>query len=155
LLERLEFWVQRTLFDFARDSLKPTVLAALARGNIEVLLRRKLGPERTREALNELSMGIRPDPEADLLGSVYALLTGRLDRAAFLERFGHRGRQEMELARPRWAEDHAGLEQVIASAQQALREGKGVKNEETADGWERIATEARLSALERQALEPK
>jgi hypothetical protein len=27
LLERLEFWVHRTLYDFARDSLKPTFLA--------------------------------------------------------------------------------------------------------------------------------
>src|SRR5262249_23121353 len=29
-LERLEFWIRRTLIDFARDSLKPTVLAAVA-----------------------------------------------------------------------------------------------------------------------------
>src|SRR5205814_1242484 len=33
------------------------------------------------------------------------LATGRLSRATFLERFGHRGPQEMELAQPRWAEE--------------------------------------------------
>src|SRR5262249_39591820 len=30
LLERLEYWIRRTLYDFARQSLKPTVLASLA-----------------------------------------------------------------------------------------------------------------------------
>ena len=30
LLQRLEHWTRRTLHDFARDSLKPTVLANLA-----------------------------------------------------------------------------------------------------------------------------
>src|SRR5260370_2844518 len=54
LLERLDFWVRRTLIDFARDSLKPTVLAAVAMGNLERGLR-SLGPERTRAALGERS----------------------------------------------------------------------------------------------------
>src|SRR5262245_12270459 len=35
LLERLNYWIQRTLYDFARDSLKPTALAAVALGNLE------------------------------------------------------------------------------------------------------------------------
>src|SRR5205807_3663343 len=40
LLERLEFWIHRSLYDFAREGLKPTALAALAGGNLERWLRR-------------------------------------------------------------------------------------------------------------------
>jgi pyruvate,water dikinase len=155
LLGRLEFWVRRTLHDFARDGLKPTALAALARGNVQVLLQRKLGPERTREALNELSMGVRPDAEADLAGALADLATGRLDQAAFLERFGHRGSQEMELARPRWHEDPAGLAQLIESSRGARPGAAAGRDEGPVDWWERVSAEAKLSALERTALEPE
>ena len=40
LVERFHFWTRRTLDDFARESLKPTALAALAIGNVvKVVLR--------------------------------------------------------------------------------------------------------------------
>ena len=42
LLERFHYWVRRTLFDFARYSLKPTVFTALAMGNLERALTRGL-----------------------------------------------------------------------------------------------------------------
>jgi len=48
LLERLEFWIHRTLYDFAREGLKPTALAAIALGNVERWLKRSLGPERAK-----------------------------------------------------------------------------------------------------------
>src|SRR5262249_1576220 len=47
LLARLECWTWRTLCDFARESLKPTVFAALAMGNLERALGSKLGPQGT------------------------------------------------------------------------------------------------------------
>jgi pyruvate,water dikinase len=104
LLERLEHWTRRTLLDFARDSLKPTALAGLAMAKVERMLTPSLGPERTRTAIGELTMGVRPDPEADLPGAINDLVADRIDGAAFIKRFGHRGSQEMELAKPRWAE---------------------------------------------------
>lgn len=113
LLERLEFWIHRTLIDFARDSLKPTVLAAVAMGNLERGLR-ALGPEKTRAALGELTLGIRADPEADLPGALRDLAAGRIERSAFLQRFGHRGNQEMELSQPRWIEKPETLDQLPA-----------------------------------------
>jgi pyruvate,water dikinase len=148
LLTRLEYWIRRTLYDFARDSLKPTVLAGVALTNLEQILRKPLGPERSRTAVGELAMGIGPDPEADLAGAVRDLLAGRLDRAAFLERFGHRGSQEMELAQPRWAEDPAALDRLIR--------GSGVdrsSHPETAPAWEALAQEARLLATPRAVAE--
>src|SRR5207244_2441640 len=89
LLNHLGRVTRLTLDAYARDSLKPTVLASLAVGNLERGLIRTVGKERTREALGELMMGVRPDPDADLPGAVEELAAGRLDRATFLRRFGH------------------------------------------------------------------
>ena len=105
LLERLEYWTRRTLVDFARDSLKPTALAAIAMRDVEDKLRRSSAPGRTPAAVGDLTTGVRPDPEADLPGALSELAAGRLERAVFLKHFGHRGSQEMELAQPRWSED--------------------------------------------------
>ena len=57
LLAELETWTQRTLTDFARDSLKPTVLAAVSLGKLEYRLTANRGPERTRAAIGELTLG--------------------------------------------------------------------------------------------------
>jgi pyruvate,water dikinase len=139
LLSRLEHWIHRTLYDFARDSLKPTALAAVAMENLKQGLGRSLGADRARVAVNELSMGVHPDPEADLAGAVRDLVAGRLDRAAFLQRFGHRGPHEMELATPRWAEDHAALDRHLGAStggEPAVPDRKAA--------WERIAAQAKL-----------
>jgi pyruvate,water dikinase len=148
LLERLEHWIRRTLYDFARDSLKPTALAAVAMENLRQGLSRALGPDESRAAVNELSMGARPDPEADLGAAIQDLAAGRLERATFLERFGHRGPHEMELATPRWAEDHAALDRLLATSggdRPAAPDRKAV--------WERIAEQAKLPPALRPSLE--
>ncbi|HTU22846.1 MAG TPA: PEP/pyruvate-binding domain-containing protein [Gemmataceae bacterium] len=147
LLERLFYWSKRTLDDYAGDSLKPTALAAIARTGVEAWLTRKLGAERARTVMGELSMGVRPDPEADLAGAIRDLMEGRLDRTAFLERFGHRGPQDMELAQPRWGEKPAALDRLPHHARSGT--------EDSSDHWEKIAAETNLSALERTALEPQ
>src|SRR5262249_59819395 len=61
LLARLEHWIQRTLYDFARDSLKPTALAGIALKNIENALVPALKQEGAAAAVAELSIGVRPD----------------------------------------------------------------------------------------------
>jgi pyruvate,water dikinase len=147
LLERLDYWVERTLCDFARESLKPTVLAAVAFKELQIQLARVLGPARTVAALGELTMGIHPDPEADLPQGVRDLAQGQLDRAEFLRRFGHRGPQEMELAQPRWAEIPETLDRLMLPST-----FEGVKPpRDISEVWERIATEAKLTAAQRKA----
>ncbi len=104
LLERLEYWMRRTLHDFARESLKPTALAGMVLEGLERKLARLVGREQVREVLGRLVMGVHPDPGADLPAAVGDLAAGRLGHNEFLRRFGHRGSREMELAEPRWAE---------------------------------------------------
>jgi pyruvate,water dikinase len=149
LLERFHYWSQRTLDDYARDSLKPTTLATVARAGLEFVLRRKLGADPARAALGELSMGVRPDADADLAGALLDLMEGRLERATFLERFGHRGNQEMELSQPRWSEDPNAVDCLLRQPPHAAK-----TPQESANHWEKIAAEAKLSALERATLEP-
>ncbi|HJT78318.1 MAG TPA: PEP/pyruvate-binding domain-containing protein, partial [Gemmataceae bacterium] len=150
LVERLEQWIRRTLYDFARDSLKPTVLAAVAMENLRAGLSRSLGAEAARAAVNELAMGARPDAEADLTVALDDLAAGKLERSAFLARFGHRGRQEMELSRPRWAEDPAAVDRLLAG--RATPTPARSASEGTA-AWERIADQAKLTGPLRTALE--
>ena len=144
LLQKVEYWTKRTLIEFARDSLKPTVLSALLMGGLEQRLTQPLGAERAREATRELVMGVRPDAESDLAGAVRDLCEGRLTRERFLVLFGHRGPQEMELAQPRWAEDPATLERVAAPGKSA--------QQTASDAWDRIAAEANLNEVTRTAL---
>ncbi len=153
LLERLKHWAHRTLIDYARDSLKATVLAAVAMGKIEYLLTRGLGVERTRAVLGELTMGVRPDPEADLPGALRDLAAGRLDRPTFLERFGHRGPNEMELASPRWSEEMAPP--PLAPGGREEQTDKQASEHSVSDAWLRVADEARLTSLQRNLLEPE
>ncbi|HYT91592.1 MAG TPA: PEP-utilizing enzyme, partial [Gemmataceae bacterium] len=158
LLDRFQFWAKYTLDDFARDSLKPTALAGMALVDLEKALARVLqlagmadplaGLERAKAALRELVMGVHPEVETDLPAAVRDLAAGRLDRGTFLVRFGHRGSQEMELAQPRWSEDHTALDHMI----QAAGTGPEGKVPAPVDALVRVAAEAGLQPAQRTAL---
>lgn len=153
-----ERWVTKTLVGFARDSLKPTVLADVCWNTLIELLTPKLGPDRARAAVGELAVGAKPPDGADLAAGVTGFAKGELDRAAFIERFGHRGRNEMELAQPRWSEDPAAVEQLRAKAQghtslgfEEIAARISALAPTPADVWSRIAAEDKLSGPARDA----
>jgi pyruvate,water dikinase len=148
LLGRLEHWRRRSLFDFARDSLKPTVLAAAAMENVRKLLGQALGADQAGAVLGELTLGVHPDPDADVVAAVQDLAAGRMDRAAFLEKFGHRAAQEMELAQPRWSEDPGALDRLTAAPGPG---GQGAAGAEAAPLW--AASREKLQPTQRAALE--
>jgi rifampicin phosphotransferase len=139
LLKKLDHWIQRSLVAFARDSLKPTAFAA---GSIATLLRMlddRLGPERARMAISELTAGVRPDADADLPGALADVAASRIDRTAFVDKFGQRGSREMELSEPRWYEDAATLDRVMASA------GAASHHQPPEDTVNRIVRDAKLT----------
>ncbi len=151
VLELLHDWTNRTLVDFARESLKATVLADLAWSNLFNLLQPKLGDERANAALAELSQGAKPPADAALADGIKSFAAGTLSEADFLERFGYRGRNEMELAQPRWSEDPAAVAK-LRGAGSAARSGfdelaakiDAIGKVPDDDLWKRIANEARL-----------
>ncbi|MBI1829969.1 MAG: hypothetical protein HYR84_00800 [Planctomycetes bacterium] len=176
VLHELHDWIQLTLFDFARHSLKPTAIAALLLGNLERAFAARLQPddmnptealavgmEKAQAALRELVMGVHPDDLTDLPNAIRGVREGRLSRDDFLKQFGHRGSQEMELARPRWNEDPSTLDGVFAgefsrspsaSADSALAKSERLN---LADAWHiawlKLADEARLLPNQRPAVE--
>ncbi len=165
LLERLHLWIDRTLNEFARESLKPTALAALAMARLEQKLAVVLGKEKAQEEVRSLVMGVHPDREADLPKAVREVAEGRLNREQFLERFGHRGNQEMELSRPRWSEDPSTLERMFAVPSSGERCGVSPPVEvserhrpaeaaplaEVISSWDRLIAEGKLNQAQ-QAL---
>ena len=152
LVEALHREIRRTLVEFGRESLKPTVLADFAWDALREVLRRRLGEERLAGALVELSRGARPDPGADLPAALADLRAGRLDGDEFLRRFGHRGEQEMELSRPRWAEQPHGPERLAGRCPVPEAGGNLPMAGDPDGAWERIADEAKLTAFLRGAL---
>jgi pyruvate,water dikinase len=122
-------------------------------------------------------MGARPDPEADLPGALRELAPGRLQRSAFLDRFGHRGSQEMELAQPRWVEQPedrglriedrkweesplvvpalAGKDNRLKAELRTTVDPRSSILDPRIPAWERIAVEAKLSGAQRVLLEPE
>jgi pyruvate,water dikinase len=102
-------WTARALEEFARESLKPTALAALCMTELEEKLGSVMPAAAVKALMQSLVMGVRPDPESDLPAAVRALAAGRRTRGEFLAQFGHRGPEEMELSRPRWRELSDGL----------------------------------------------
>lgn len=141
LMQRFEVWVQRTLIDFARDSLKPTLFAQFEMQVLEQQLRKPLGLERAQAAIAELCSGIHPDPEADFAQGIRDVTAGALSRDEFLKKFGHRGRQEMELSVPRWRENPAALDEMLHPS--TLNFTRNM--EPMAERWQRIAAEAKLN----------
>lgn len=144
LLREFNAWVHRTLVDFARESLKPTVFADLAWSEVFAALKPGLGAERARAAVGELSLGAAPPAGTDLAGAVRDLAAGRLTRADFLMKFGHRGPNEMELAQPRWSEAPQELDKLIRGAGGAPAGARGPEPALGVADADRIATEAKL-----------
>ena len=120
LYERFEHWRTRTLIDFARFSLRPSIFAATSMASLENGLAATMDKTEAAVAARSLLTGVRPDPDADLAGALQSLATGKMSRDDFLQRFGHRGPGEMELSRPRWSEDPDGLSGVAAPAGSTL-----------------------------------
>jgi rifampicin phosphotransferase len=140
LLDRLHSWIGRTLNDFARWSLRPAVLAADSISRLEQMLSRTPGLDRdVSTTVRELLAGMRPDAEADLGAALQAFNAGTLSRENFLDRFGHRGPQEMELATPRWREDSRGLSPSPLTGEGRGEGEKGGTDPLSADSFRIIA----------------
>jgi pyruvate,water dikinase len=144
LVREFESWVQQTLIDFARHSLKATVFADLAWNGLVETMKPVLGEERARAAVGELALGARPPADTDLARAFRELAAGALDRQAFLERFGHRGSNEMELAERRWREAPDQIGKLVAGLT-----GPAPSTTEVVEDWRAIADEAKLAGPKR------
>ena len=148
LVRDFEEWRDHTLIDFARDSLKPTVFADLSWNALVEMLKPKLGEERARVAVGELALGAKPPPDADLAEAIRNLSAGTLSRPDFLDRFGHRGTNEMELAQPRWGEVSDEVKKLVAGEKAHGRPSVGT-GAAAEHNWEAVADEAKIGGPQR------
>jgi pyruvate,water dikinase len=146
LVRSFEHWCRRTLVDFARDSLKPTVLAALSRAELQRKLAFVLGAARAEQVAWELMGGVNHDPATMLGSGLRDLALGALSREAFLERFGHRGPDEMELSAPRYRENPDVLGACATPSHVARDEGPSTA--ERLDAVGRLSADQRVLLLE-------
>ena len=116
--------IQRTLVDFASESLKPTLFTDYSWKVLEQQFVKAFGSEKAAAYLAKLSQGAKPDPEADFPAGLRDVAAGRMTRDDFLKQFGHRGANEMELSAPRWSEDPASLDQLLTAAAWTAHESK-------------------------------
>lgn len=105
LLDELHERRKRILDEFGQESLKPGFFAGLAFSSLQRTLIQLMGTERGNELLNSLTMGLEGDTTAEQNIALDQLANGQIPIEAFLDRFGHRAINEMELAEPRWRED--------------------------------------------------
>ena len=108
-------WRGKTLDEFAKDALKATVFASFAYQQLEVSLRRCFSEEEAKDLARLLITGLEGDLTVDANLKMWEIAQGELTLEDFLEKHGHRSVGEFELAQPRWREDSAYVQQIIAS----------------------------------------
>ena len=129
LLDELHRRRQRTLDDFGAESLKPGFFGGMAEAALHQKLSQLMGREAGTELSLKLTQGLEGDSTIEQSLWLYRVARGQASLEEFLDRYGHRGVGEMELARPRWREDSSYVQRILsayldesASSPQALHE---------------------------------
>jgi pyruvate,water dikinase len=104
---------RRVMNDFGKESLKPGFFGGLARGALEMSLMQLMGDQLGKECCAVLTSGLEGDTTVEQNAVLYGVAHGEAEMDAFVEKFGHRTVNEMELAEPRWREDQSYLEQMM------------------------------------------
>jgi rifampicin phosphotransferase len=108
---------ERVLNEFGKESLKPAFFGGLALGSLETLLGQLMGHDEGASCASMLTMGLENDSTYEQDSMLYRVARGEAWMPDFLEKYGHRATNEMELSEPRWREDQAYLRQIIAQIQ--------------------------------------
>ncbi len=165
LLDALDERIGRVLTEFAPESLLPGFFGGLARAELEALLVQLLGPDEGRRLCLALTSGLEGDPAVEQASMLFAVSRGETTLAAFVDRYGHRAVNEMELAAPRYREDDSYLRQIVAAQaadeshspphlhrrNQRLREQAVAELPETLARWGGSFLRERVLALAREA----
>jgi pyruvate,water dikinase len=114
VLERLTTWSAAHLGAFAAETLRPGFFGALAFAALEAMLVQLMGKPDGTGLARTLTLALDSDVTFEQDALLYSVAQGQADLSTFLQRFGHRCIDEMELSVPRWRERPHYLEQTIA-----------------------------------------
>ncbi|MGC9454071.1 MAG: PEP/pyruvate-binding domain-containing protein [Phycisphaerae bacterium] len=112
LLDELESRIVEVLHRFAAESLLPGFFGGMARDRLEGRLVQLMGEESGRELVAALTRALDGDTTFQQDCMLYEVARGRASVEEFVSLYGHRCVGEMELARPRWREDHRAVEEL-------------------------------------------
>lgn len=115
LLEELDARIDRVMTKFGKESLKPTFFAALTYGLVENNLCAVLGEEKGKTIARQLMTGLGADKTLEASIALYEVAQEKRSLESFLDEYGHRAVNELELAQPRWREDTDYLQRMTES----------------------------------------
>ncbi len=96
---------ERALNDFGAEFLKPGFLAGYYHGRLAGTLELVLGPAEGGALAARLLSGLEGDTTVECNIALWRVARGERTLEEFLEEYGHRAVNELELAEPRWKED--------------------------------------------------
>jgi pyruvate,water dikinase len=114
LLAELRGRMRRVLDEFGGESLKPGFFGGLASAGLTGRLAQLMGREAGTQLALTLTQGLEGDTTVSQSIALFHVARGRRTLESFLEEYGHRAVEEMELSRPRWREDPSYLNQILA-----------------------------------------
>ena len=122
LMAKFQTWRAKTLDDFAPKALTATLLAGFSLQRLEAALQKCLDETVAKTLASRLISGLSGNLTVKTNEKLWQVATGELTLTDFLKDYGHRAVDEFELAQPRWREDTAYLEQIVASFRQESTE---------------------------------
>ncbi len=117
LLTELRVRIDRVLGDFGGESLKPGFFGGLADAALKGTLTQLMGQEAGTQLALTLTQGLEGDTTIEQGIALSEVARGRRRLEDFVEAYGHRTVEEMDLAKPRWREDSSYLKQIMAMYQ--------------------------------------
>jgi pyruvate,water dikinase len=137
------------LGEFAGESLLPGFFGGLAHERLRMLLTQLLGQEEGELLAGQLTTGLANDITVEQNVALFDVAAGRQSLEHFLDRFGHRAANEMELSQPRWREDHDFVARMVERFRGAS--GPSPSDRHAAQVEARQRTQAALPKLLAQA----
>lgn len=101
------------LGQFAAESLIPGFFGGLAYVELRQILVQLLGAHEGETLASQLTTGLEGDVTARQNIWLFEVAQGQRPRTDFLEAYGHRAVNEMELSQPRWREDDSFVDRMI------------------------------------------
>jgi pyruvate,water dikinase len=114
LLAELRARIGVVLDDFGGESLKPGFFGGIAEAALRGTLVQLMGPEAGMHLALTLTQGLEGDTTIAQGITLSEVGRGQRTLESFLEDYGHRAVEEMELAKPRWREEPSYIRQVAA-----------------------------------------
>ncbi len=115
LLAEIHERIEKGVHEIGREELKPGLFGGMAQAKLEARLSQLMGEQEGRSLALLLTQGLEGDTTIEQNAILFDLAKGEGTRESFIEKYGHRGVGEMELANAPYREDDSFLRQAIAS----------------------------------------